>query len=218
MAPPARHVLPTVLVAGLVAVLVAGLVSGCGDAAPPPPAPSTSSPATPTGTPGERALAWTESVCAAVVPVVARLTAAPAVRLDAPEATRQEYLAYLADGIATTDRARAALAAAGPAPVPDGDVVAEQIRGNVADRRTDRVDARAQVERVDPGGTVALVRALAGGGNVVRALLDGAQVAGTLNRDPVLREAYGRAPSCARLQRSGATPVPTTAPPAGPTR
>ncbi len=178
-------------------------------------APTPADPATPpTGTPQERALAWTESVCAAVVPVVARLTAAPAVRLDAPEATRQEYLAYLADGIATTDRARAALAAAGPAPVADGDVVAEHVRGNVADLRADLVDARTQVERVDPGSTVALARALVGGGNLVGALLDGAQVAGTINRDPVLQEAYHRAPSCARLGRSGAATAPT----AGPTR
>jgi hypothetical protein len=204
MAPRARRVLLT--------VLVAALVSGCGGVAPAPPTP-TAPPPTPTGTPEERALAWTESVCAAVVPVVARLAAAPAVRFDAPEATRQEYLTYLADGIATTDRARAALAAAGPAPVTDGDALAEQVRGNVADLRADLVDARAQVERTDPGSAAALARVLVGGSNLVGALLEGAQVAGTINRDPALREAYGRAPSCARLRGSGAT-----APTAPPTR
>ncbi len=204
MAPRARRVLLT--------VLVAALVSGCGGVAPAPPTP-TAPPPTPTGTPEERALAWTESVCTAVVPVVARLAAAPAVRFDAPEATRQEYLTYLADGIATTDRARAALAAAGPAPVTDGDALAEQVRGNVADLRADLVDARAQVERTDPGSAAALARVLVGGSNLVGALLEGAQVAGTINRDPALREAYDRAPSCGRLDRSGAT-----APTAPPTR
>ena len=105
----------------------------------PPPDP------TPTATPEEQALAWTESVCAALVPVVARLTAAPGFDLGAPEATRQAYLTYLDEGLATTDRARAALAAAGPAPVPDGDVIAEQVRGDVADLRADLAEARDQV-------------------------------------------------------------------------
>ena len=199
--------------AGLVLACAAALLVACGGA--PAPAPPTPSP-TPTATPEEQALAWTESVCAAVVPVVARLTAAPAVRFDAPAETRQAYLTYLTDGLATTDRARATLAAAGPAPVPDGDAVAEQVRGDVADLRADLVDARTQVERADPGSAVALARALVGGSKLVSALLNGAQVGGTINRDPALHAAYDRAPSCAQLQRSGAAP-PTT-PAGGPTR
>lgn len=190
----------------LVGALTGGLLVACGggDApAPPPP--------TPTLSPEEQALAWTEAVCGALVPVVAGLTAAPGIDLGAPEATRQAYLTYLANGIATTDRARAALAAAGPAPVVDGDVLAEQIRGDVADLRIDLVDARTQIEQVAPDSAFALGRALAGGGNLVRAVLNGAEVSGTINRDPLLRDAYARAPSCARLQRSGAEP-PTTAP------
>ena len=110
---------------------------------------------------------WTESVCAALVPVVARLTAAPGFDLGAPEATRQAYLTYLDEGLAVTDRARAELAAAGPAPVPDGDVIAEQVRGDVADLRTDLAEARDQVQRTDTGSTVAFGRALVGVTRVV---------------------------------------------------
>ncbi len=43
-------------------------------------------------------------MCAALVPVVARLTAAPGFDLGAPEATRQAYLTYLDEGLAATDR------------------------------------------------------------------------------------------------------------------
>jgi hypothetical protein len=159
-------------------------------------------------------LAWTESVCAAVVPVVAQLTAAPAVRFDAPEQTRQTYLTYLGDAVATTDRARAALTAAGPAPVPDGDAIAEQVRGDVADLRADLVDARTQLDRADPSNTVALARALVSGTKLVGAVLAGARVAGTIDGNPALHDAFDRAPSCAQLQRSGAastvpTPLPT---------
>jgi hypothetical protein len=195
-------------------VLLAAVLTGCGGTSAPP---TPTTPPTPTGTPQEQALAWTGSVCAALVPVVAQLTAAPAVRLDAPEATRQAYLAYLADGLAATDRARAALDAAGPAPVAGGDALAEQVRGDVADLRADLVEAQQQVQQADPNSAAALGRALVSGSNLVSALLNGAKVAGTINRNPVLHDAYDRSPSCAQLQRSGATTAPPSAS-VGPTR
>jgi hypothetical protein len=207
------------------AVLGAVVLAGCGGGAVVPPA-ATAQPTaepvptvapvpvvtpTPTVVPQVTALVWTDAVCAALVPVVAQLTAAPPVRLDAPEATRQAYLAYLADGLTTTDRARAALEAAGPAPVADGAAISEQVRGDVADLRAHLVDAQQQVQQTDPGSAAGLGRALVSGTDLVGALLKGAQVAGTINRDPVLHDAYQRSPTCARLQRSGApvTPGPT---------
>jgi hypothetical protein len=192
---------------------VGALLAGCsGSTAPvPPPVATPVLPPTPE--------AWTESVCAALVPVVARLTNAPGLDLGAPEATRQAYLTYLDEGLAATDRARAELAAAGPAPVPDGDVIAEQIRGDVADLRTDLVAARDQVQRTDTGSAVAIGRAIVGVSRVVGALLNGAEVAANITRDPTLKAAYDTSPSCAQLQRSGAplTTAPAS-PPGTPTR
>lgn len=187
----------------------AALLAGCGgeppqSAAPPPPA-----------TPQ----AWTDTVCGALVPVVARLTAAPGLDLGAPDATRQAYLTYLDEGLAATDRARTEIAAAGPAPVPDGDVIAEQVRGHVADLRADLAGARDQVQRTDTGSAVAFGRALVGVTRVVSALLNGAEVAGTVNRNPTLAAAYAASPSCARLQHSGRpSTAPPSVPPTPPTR
>ena len=169
-------------------------------------------PPTTTVIPQVTALVWTDAVCAALVPVVAQLTAAPPVRLNAPEATRQAYLSYLAEGLTTTDRARAALELAGPAPVTDGAAIAEQVRGDVADLRALLVDAQQQVQQTDPDSAAGLGRALVSGTNLVGALLKSAQVAGTINRDPVLHDAYERSPTCARLQRSGATVPPSPTP------
>ena len=152
-------------------------------------------------------------MCAALVPVISRLTAAPGLDLNAPEATKQAYLTYLNEGVAVTDQARARLAAAGAAPVPDGDVIAEQVRGEVADLRVDLTAARDQVQRTDTSSAVAIGRAIVGVSRVVGALLNGAQVAATVNRDPTLAAAYTVSPSCAQLQRSGA---PATAPPTAP--
>ena len=185
----------------LLVLAAAAVLSGCGGSTPPAP-PTPAPPPTPQG--------WTDAVCAALVPVAARVTDAPGVDLSAPEATRQAYLAYLAESLTATDRARAALAAAGAAPVPDGDVIAEQVRGDVADLRADLAAARDQVQRTDTGSVVAIGRAAVGVTRVVGALLNGAEVAATINRDPTLGAAYAASPACAQLQRSGA---PATAPP-----
>ncbi len=74
-----------------------------------------------------------------------------------------------------TDQARARLAAAGAAPVPDGDVIAEQVRGEVADLRVDLTAARDQVQRTDTGSAVAIGRVIVGVSRVVGALLNGAR-------------------------------------------
>jgi hypothetical protein len=196
----------------LLVLAAATLLAGCGGGPPPGPPPTAPPPpATPQ--------AWTDAVCGALVPVVARLTAAPGFDLGAPDATRTAYLTYLDEGLAVTDRARTEIAAAGPAPVPDGDVIAEQVRGHVADLRADLAEARDQVQRTDTGSAVAFGRALVGVTRVVGALLNGAEVAGTVNRDPTLEAAYAASPSCAQLQRSGAPgTVPPSVPPVAPTR
>jgi hypothetical protein len=208
-------VVPTALAAALLTGCGAGGAVPSGATAAPTAAPvATVAPVTPppTEVPPVTALVWTDSVCAALVPVVAQLTAAPPVQLSAPETTRQAYLAYLAAGLTTTDQARAALEAAGPAPVTDGAAIAEQVRGDVADLRAHLVDAQRQVQQTDPGSAVAVGRALVSGTNLVGALINGAQVAGTINRDPVLHDAYQRSATCARLQRSGATTPPGPTP------
>jgi hypothetical protein len=185
------------------AVVLAGCSSG-GPAAPP-------APPTPSRTPQELAADWTGAVCGALVPVLGRLTRPPAFDLRAPEATRAAYGTYLAEGIAETDRARATLAAAGPAPVPDGDQIAEQVRGDVADLRASLVDAKQQVDGADPADPISLGRTLVGVGHLVGALLSSAEVVRTLNGSPALRDAYARTPACGQLQHAVApatTPVP----------
>jgi ABC-type Na+ efflux pump permease subunit len=196
----------------LPAMVVAALLAGCGGSgsSAPPAAAGSSAALSAVPTPVPTPEAWTESVCAALVPVISRLTAAPGLDLNAPEATKQAYLTYLNEGVAVTDQARARLAAAGAAPVPDGDVIAEQVRGEVADLRVDLTAARDQVQRTDTSSAVAIGRAIVGVSRVVGALLNGAQVAATVNRDPTLAAAYSVSPSCVQLQRLGA---PATAPP-----
>lgn len=60
---------------GVVLVCAVAALAGRGGSTPTPVAPTP----TPTATPEEQAFAWNESVCGALVPVVAGLTAAPGI-------------------------------------------------------------------------------------------------------------------------------------------
>jgi hypothetical protein len=198
--------------AAVVLLMGALLVVACASPAPPAPPPPPPPPPTPTGTPQEQALAWTSAVCSALIPLTVQLTAPPRFNVNDPAATRQAYSVYLGEGLAATDRAREALAATGPAPVPGGDAIAEQVRGDVADLRANLLDAKNQVDQVDPNNPIALGRTVLGIAGVVNALLNGAAVVRTLNQDPALRAAYTQAPSCQQLQNAGATASPTPPP------
>jgi hypothetical protein len=202
----------------LVVLAAAVVLAGCGGVTPASPAASPTP--TPTLTPQEQALAWTSSVCEALVPVATQLTRPPRLDVNAPAATKDAYSAYLAQSLVVTDRAREALAAAGPAPVEGGDAIAEQVLGDVADLRASLVDAKNQVDKVNPADPIAGAQTLIGAGSVVVALLSGAKVVGTLNHDPALSAAYKQAPSCDELQRAGApaTSSPLPVPPPTPTR
>ena len=194
-----------------VLLVLAALLAGCSTDTAAPPGSAATTP-TPTGTPQEQALAWTSSVCDALVPLTAFLTAPPGFDVNAPAATRQAYTAYLNQALVITDQARAALAAAGPAPVAGGDAIAEQVLGDVADLRADLVDARNQIDTLNPNDPIALGRTLIGVSRLVSALLSGSNVVRTLNRTPELSFAYSQSPSCAQLQRGGAPPTPTPTP------
>ena len=184
------------------AVTAAALaLAGC--AADPTPA----APATPPATvdPAEQTVAWTDSVCGALVPVAESLLSPPELDVTAPAATREAYLAFLARSEAAADAALEDVAAAAPSPVPDGQQVADDVRAQLTDLRDDLRDARAQLEQADPDDAVGIGRSVVAAGNVVGAVGNSAQALSALDGDPRLDAAFDQAQSCQRL-RSIQTP------------
>ena len=192
----ARRV-PVTIVAGTVLAL-----SGCAaetattpPAAPPPP----TDPASMT-VPQEQTVAWTDSVCGALVPVAENLADLPEFDLSAPAATRQAYLTYLTDAQAAVDRALDGVSAAGAAPVDDGAQVAEEVRNELTELRDDLGDARTQLEQADPTDPSAIGRSAVVAGNLVGALGNQAQSLGALDGNPRLDAAFEQAQSCQQLR------------------
>lgn len=187
---------------GVVALAAAAAtltLTACGADAAAPSAPG-AAPATATVEPQEQTVAWTDSVCGAVVPVAESLLNPPGFDLTAPGPTRAGYVAYLAKAQAATDKAVQEVAAAGAAPVEGGQEAADEVRDQLTDLRDDLGDARTQLERIDPNDANAIGRAAIAAGNVVGAVGNNVQVLNALDGNPRLDAAFEQASSCQRLR------------------
>src|SRR4051812_17965035 len=179
-------------------------LTGCGaDTAPATPAIPTGA-ASPAVEPQEQTLAWTDSVCGALVPVAESLMNPPGLDPTALDATREAYVTYLARAQGAADKAvqdvaaagppppgdGAPGAAAGPAPVDDGQQVAEEVRDQLTDLRDDLGDARTQLEQADANDATTIGQAVVAAGNVVGAVGNNAQALSALDGNPRLDAAF----------------------------
>lgn len=180
-------------------------LAGC--AANPPAAAPAGPAATPPAAaePAAQTVAWTDSVCGALVPVAESLLNPPEFDVTTPAATREAYVSYLARSEAAADAAVQGVAAAGPAPVDNGQQVADTVRGQLTDLRNDLGEARTRLEQGDPNDAVGIGRSVLAAGNVVGAVGNSAQALSALDGNPQLDAAFDQAQSCQRL-RSIQTP------------
>lgn len=191
----------------LVAVTAAGLVlAGCAnDTMPTAPAPIPQPVPAPTETApaDEPAVAWTGTICTALVPVVDSLRTPPPVDFTDPAGTRQAYLAYIDGALQRSEQAVHEVNGAGAPPVEGGEELAQNVRDQVSDLRKDLADARARLEAADPGDVAAIGQAVAAAGNVLGSLGNSAQAVGEISADPRLRPAFEQAESCQQLRTIG---------------
>jgi hypothetical protein len=198
---PYRRVLAVAATAA--ALTLAGCAADTTPAA--PAAPTAPSGATTAVEPAEQTVAWTNSVCGAVVPVAESLVNPPAFDVTAPAATRDGYLEYLGNARAATDTALQQVTAAGSAPVDGGEQVAKEVRDQLTELRDDLTDARNQIEQADPNDATAVGRFAVAAANVVGAVGNTAQALSALDGNPQLDAAFEQAQSCQQL-RSVQTP------------
>jgi hypothetical protein len=180
----------------------AGLaIAGCSDGAgPPAPAPEPTAQPAPTTGVASATVTWTDSVCSALVPVAQAVTAPPPSALSDPVATKQAYLTYIDGALGMTDHAEQQVDQAGAAPVQGGAELARRIQEQLGDLREDLAQARAQIDRADPGDPAALGQAVAAAGNIVGSMANSAQAVAAVSRNPELDAAFEQAPSCAPLR------------------
>jgi hypothetical protein len=174
-------------------------LAGCGQETALTTTPATAPAAEPTAV-SEQAVQWTDSVCGALVPVTESLASPPGFDLTAPAASRDAYLAYLAQAQAATDQALENIAAAGPAPVDGGEQVTEEVRSDVTELRDDLADARTQLEQADADNPAAIGASVVAAGNIVGAVANSAQALSALDGNPRLDAAFEQAQSCQRLR------------------
>jgi hypothetical protein len=176
-------------------------LAGCGEADAPT-APEPDAQPVPSA-PDDATIAWTDSVCGALVPVVDALQTPPPIDFTDPAATREAYLAYIDAAVQRAEQAVQEVGGAGPPPVEGGDELAQDVREQVTDLREDIAEARQQIEAADPSDVAALGQAVSAVGNVLGSLGNSAHASGTIAADPRLRPAFEQAESCEQLTTIG---------------
>lgn len=150
--------------------------------------------------PTDEAVAWADSACGALVPVVESVQAPPPVELSDPESTRQAYLDYLDAAHERAGQALQAMDEAGPPPVPGGEELVRDVRDQLGDLQDDLGDARSRLETTAPNDVAGVGEAIVVAGNVIGSLGNTAHAVAAISGDPQLRPAFEQAQSCNRLQ------------------
>lgn len=184
----------------------AGLaLAGCATEAPvaadPAPAPAPDGQITEIAEP--EVLAWTGSVCEALVPVAQTLRTPPAIDVTAPGAAQQAYRDYLTRAQTQTEQAQQQLGSLGAPPVEGGEELIEDVQQQVGDLREDVTEALDRVNAADPGNPLAIGEAVVAGGNVLGAVGNNVQAVSALTDEPELRDAFERTPACDELRMVG---------------
>ncbi|MCO1660901.1 hypothetical protein [Pseudonocardia humida] len=155
------------------------------------------------GTAGPEAVAWTGSVCEALVPVAQTLRTPPEIDVTAPQAARQAYRDFLVEARTQADQAQQQLSTLGAPPVEEGEELAQEVQEQVTDLREDVTEALNRVEAADPNNPLAIGEAVVAGGNVLGAVGNNVQAVGALTDEPELRNAFEQAPACEELRDAG---------------
>ncbi len=198
-------------------------LAGCGSAnvtdpsAPAPPAPAAPgasappAPAPPAGgvpAPQPATLAWAQTVCSSLNPVLDTLGAPPRINFNDVNATQRAFTDYLGRARGVADKAIADVSAAGAPPVPVGQQVADQVRADLTRLRDNVADAQQRVAQIDTGDMGSVTAAFAAANNVVGSLGAGAQTLVGLDSEPQLQAALRQTEQCQRLMPAGAKPAP----------
>ena len=176
---------PLVALVAATGLALAGCAGEYGPTADPAPDPQPA-PAAPVepgggdGVAGEEVVVWTGGVCQALIPVVETLRTPPQIDVTDPAAAQRVYSSYLGEAQAKADQALQEVTAAGAPPLAAGEQLGQAVQQQVADLRQDVTEARAQLDRADPGNPVAIGQAVAAAGNVLGSAGSNVQAIGAL--------------------------------------
>lgn len=198
------HHRPAQTVLALVALLLGALllVAGCtttvtGVAA--PVSGTAPSSAAPPGRSSAEAVAWTDAVCGALLPLTTALSAPPNVDPTNPEALTGALGDYFGDGVTALDTALAGLAATEPSPVDGGDEIITALSGTLTTFRASFSDAQAKLDAIDPADPSELVSVLPAALAPLEDLTDLTDPTTALRENPELNRAAEQAPNCRAL-------------------
>ena len=148
------------------------LIAAC---AAPPPAPDPDAPA----------IAWAAKVCHATPAITA-----------APQQTAADLTAFLDTLSSALIQEAAAIRAAGPPPVPDGQSAVDKALGIISAAQKSLQQARSRLAEVKPGDDAGLSQAVADVNTGMAGLQDAGDPRATLRQNTELDRAFAKAEDC----------------------
>ncbi|MDQ3763642.1 MAG: hypothetical protein M3460_19070 [Actinomycetota bacterium] len=189
----------------LAAVLVAALLGACSNSEQPAPPQSAEllTPSHPDSRTPDPAVAWSERLCRALLPVAHGAANPPSLDASNLEGTRQRFHTYLRNQVEVLSAALTQIAAAGPAPVHKGPQVDQVLIATLSKRRDALAAGFAELDAVPRNQRDTLLYTLTGVTSLLaptdgRTLLD-------LSVPIGLQSAVRQAPSCQALGASAGT-------------
>ncbi|TCK27109.1 hypothetical protein [Pseudonocardia endophytica] len=166
---------------------------------------------------------WTDRMCSAVLPFVRTATTPPQQAAD-PGTTADGISDYLGRTVSALDTTMTSLQELGPAPVDDGEAIANQLRGGLDGIRAAFSNARTQVDALRGKPAADIERGLPAALAPVARLGDTTGPLANVTRDPQLGAASRNSANCRDLgsvsraaQGASAGPDAAPAPPAADT-
>ena len=162
---------------------------------------------------------WTDQMCGAVFPFVQTVTHPPAPARN-PATTARDLTGYVERSTGTLDGTLDSLDRLGPAPVDDGQAVADQLRDSLTGIRAAYAESQKRLNALPTGDPAALTRQLPVALEPVSRLQGNTRLLAGVTGNPELAAAVGASAACRRLgtvsQPAGAAPTPAGGTPGKP--
>jgi hypothetical protein len=155
-------------------------------------------------------VAWAEKVCKSVESQLATMAQSPNIDPNDPKQAKESLLAYLGSFATALDRIAGGIKDAGNPPVADGSQVVDKVTNAMQDAKKSVEDARANLEKASVTDPQSFQQAYTKVGEDMSKVSNMEDPTKDLKANKELNDAFGKAPTCMKLDASGPSTPPTT--------
>jgi hypothetical protein len=155
-------------------------------------------------------VAWAEKVCKSVESQLATMAQSPNIDPNDPKQAKESLLAYLGNFAAALDRIAGGIKDAGSPPVADGSQVVDKVTKAMQDAKKSVDDARDNLQKASVSDPASFQQAYTKVGEDMSKVSNMEDPTKDLKANKELNDAFGKAPTCKKLDATGPSTPPST--------